>query len=46
MLTTNIIHAAVSFSQKMICKFENIETKEKLLNIMRHASYSNRYAKC
>ena len=24
-------------------KFENIETKENLLNKMRHASYSNRY---
>ncbi len=29
-------------SNKMNCKFEDIENKENLLNTMRHASYSNR----
>ena len=30
----------------MNCEFQNIETKESLLNIMRYASYSNRCALC
>ena len=29
MLTTNIVHAAVNITQKINCKFEDIETKEK-----------------
>ena len=33
----------LSYSNKMIYKFEDIENKEKLLNKMRHASYLNRY---
>jgi hypothetical protein len=31
-----------SHSKKMICKFDDIETNENLLKIMRHASYSKR----
>jgi len=32
----------LSASKKMNCKFDNIETKDDLLNKMRHASYSKR----
>ncbi len=37
------MHAAVSSTQKTNCKIENLEAKESLLKIMRHASYSKRY---
>ena len=40
--TKNTIHAAVSSTQKMNCKFENIKTLRNVMNKMRHAQYSNR----
>jgi len=43
MVTTNILHAAVSFSQKMNLYIYNKETNINLLKIVRHAAYSNRY---
>ena len=33
----------LSHSKKMIYKFDNIEIKDSLLKITRHASYSDRY---
>lgn len=36
----------LSNSKKMICKFDDIETKENLSNKMRHAPYLERYAQC
>jgi len=36
----------LSHSKKMICKFDDIEIIEDLLNKMRHASYSKRCMPC
>jgi len=41
--TPNILHTAVSFSQKMNLYIYNPETNEYLLNILRHAAYSKRW---